>query len=231
MKKIIKYLTPALCLFVLASCSSNSNANNKSNKEEIDYSDDANYQVTDEEFRNMYNISGDYSVVYKLSSDNESSVSIPYETLTFKKDDNKMNLEFEYIISSSNKSYYSIINEDSSISTVEYNGTSYSYLNYGADVSQMIPKATSYISMDYLVDNKTFDSKSNMYKITEYPYSDSINIDMNFKFENKKIVYYSMNMKTKSATGSLVKVDFIYKDQTVTIPEDALQLLNGNVLR
>ena len=92
MKKIINYLIPALCLFVLASCSSNSNANNKSNKEEIDYSDDANYQVTDEEFRNMYNISGDYSVVYKLFSDNGSSVSIPFETLTFKKDDNKMNL-------------------------------------------------------------------------------------------------------------------------------------------
>lgn len=230
MKKIIKYLTPALCLFVLASCSSNSNANNKSNKEEIDYSDDANYQVTDEEFRNMYNISGDYSEVYKLSSADGSSVSIPFETITFKKDDNKMNLELEYIISSSNKSYYSIINEDSSISTVEYNGTSYSYC-YGADASKMIPRSTSYIPMDYLVENKTFDSKTNMYKITDYPYSDSINIDMNFKFENKKIVYYSMNMKTKSATGSLVKVDFIYKDQTVTIPADALQLLNGNVLR
>ena len=230
MKKIIKYLSPALCLFVLASCSSNSNANNKSNKEEIDYSDDANYQVTNEEFRNMYNISGDYSVVYKLSSDNGSSVSTPFETITFKKDDNKMNLELEYLISSSNKTYYSIIKEDSSISTVEYNGTSYSNC-YGLDASQIIPRATSYISMNYLVENKTFDSKSNMYKITDYPYSDSVDIDMNFKFENKKIVYYSMNMKNKSATGSLVKVDFIYKDQTVTIPEAALQLLNGNVLR
>lgn len=224
MKKALGILLLSTFVITTASCS------NTSKKE--DYTlDDANYQVTDEEFRNMYNISGDYSVVYKLSSDNGSSFSIPFETLTFKKDDNKMNLELEYIISSSNKSYYSIINEDSSISTVEYNGTSYSYLNYDADVSEMIPRATSYIPMDYLVENKTFDSKTNMYKITDYPFSDSMNIDMIFKFENKKIVYYSMNMKTKSATGSLVKVDFIYKDQTVTIPADALQLLNGNVLR
>ena len=231
MKKIIKYLTPALCLFVLASCSSNSNANNKSNKEEIDYSDDANYQVTDEEFRNMYNISGDYSVVYKLSSDNGSSVSIPFETLTFKKDNNKMILEHEYpTYPSSNYIYYSITNVDSTTSTVKYEDSSYSKILF-SDISTIIPKSTSYISMDNIIDNKTFDSKSNMYKVNDYLYMTDINLDMCFKFEEKKLVYYEMKTKYKNLSSSIVKVNFSYDDQIVTIPADALQLLNGNVLR
>ena len=231
MKKIIKYLTPALCLFVLASCSSNSNANNKSYKEEIDYSDDANYQVTDEEFRNMYNISGDYSVVYKLSSDNGSSVSIPFETLTFKKDNNKMILEHEYpTYPSSNYIYYSITNVDSTTSTVKYEDSSYSKILF-SDISTIIPKSTSYISMDNIIDNKTFDSKSNMYKVNDYLYMTDINLDMCFKFEEKKLVYYEMKTKYKNLSSSIVKVNFSYDDQIVTIPADALQLLNGNVLR
>ena len=230
MKKLLKYLTPALCLFLLASCDSNknSNANNNSNKEEeIDYSDDVNFQVTEEEFRNMYNVTGDYSVSYKLYSNSSGVVEIAYDTFDFKKDNNKMILQHEYpTFPSSNYIYYSITNVDSTTSTVKYENSVYSKILF-SDISTIIPKSTSYISMDNIIDNKTFDSKSNMYKVNDYPYMTDFNLDMCFKFEEKKLVYYEMKTKYKNGSSSIVKVNFSYDDQTITIPEEALQLLNN----
>ena len=81
--------------------------------------------------------------------------------------------------------------------------------------------------MDNIIDNKTFDSKSNMYKVNDYPYMTDFNLDMCFKFEEKKLVYYEMKTKYKNLSSSIVKVNFSYDDQTITIPEEALQLLNN----
>ena len=228
MKKILKYLALSAFVATLASCgSNNSKADDKKEdaKDSTDYTlDDANYQVTEEEFRNMYNVTGDYSVSYILYS-NSSGVVV--ETLDFKKDNNKMILQHEYpTFPSSNYIYYSITNVDSTTSTVKYENSAYSKILF-SDISTIIPKSTSYISMDNIIDNKTFDSKSNMYKVNDYPYTADFNLDMCFKFEEKTLVYYEMKTKYKNLSSSIVKVNFSYDDQTITIPEEALQLLNN----
>ncbi len=218
MKKALGILLLSTFVITTASCS------NTSKKE--DYTlDDAKYQVSEEEFKNMENLGTEYKCLYNLYSGRSSIVS---RSIELTRDNDKITLSTRAIMSSINEDYYSVIN-DGIYNTVKYANNSYSQLG-NFDISEIMPVATSYIKMEDIYDNVTFNSISNEYVLKKYKENQdySFTYDMYFKFEDKKLSSYTMFVYVDNSNSySKVTIDYSYEDQNIQFSEEVINMLNN----